>query len=216
MDEENRTHYDILGVSPDASSEDIDSAYVRVLQAHKPKMESDSQTKERVQEINEAYDAIGHEAARVVYDIKRLAPPGSTELPSKDEQQAASILGQLGFEIGLNIGFGIQDELTRLGVGGKRTKLGIWHAAFLAALIQINEGERDVPNEATAYLIRAANSGSVRGNILKWHEEASPTLAEAQAREIAIQTVGTMASAMGHGMGKVVGMLEKPKGIDPP
>ena len=91
MDEENRTHYDILGVSPDASSEDIDSAYVRVLQAHKPKMESDSQTKERVQEINEAYDAIGHEAARVVYDIKRLAPPGSTELPSKDEQQAASI-----------------------------------------------------------------------------------------------------------------------------
>ncbi|UJF32221.1 J domain-containing protein [Paenibacillus hexagrammi] len=66
-----KTSYDILGVSPNASQEEIKKAYRKLAKQHHPDANGGSaESQQRFMEISEAYKAVGDEASRHSYDQK--------------------------------------------------------------------------------------------------------------------------------------------------
>ncbi len=65
---EKRDYYEVLGVSKNASVDEIKSAYKRLAKAHHPDVSSDSKAKEKFQEILEAYTILSDPQKRSNYD----------------------------------------------------------------------------------------------------------------------------------------------------
>ena len=68
-------YYDILGVSRDASADDIKKAYRKM--AHKYHPDKQGGDEEKFKEINEAYQVLGNEQKRSQYDQFGSAGPGA-------------------------------------------------------------------------------------------------------------------------------------------
>ncbi|WP_164744437.1 J domain-containing protein [Paenibacillus xylaniclasticus] len=66
-----RTSYEVLGVSPNASQEEIKKAYRKLAKQHHPDANGGSaDSQQRFMEISNAYKDIGDEASRRAYDDK--------------------------------------------------------------------------------------------------------------------------------------------------
>ena len=63
-----RDYYDVLGVSRDASPEELQQAYRRLARANHPDINKDPGAEERFKEINEAYSALSDPELRKKYD----------------------------------------------------------------------------------------------------------------------------------------------------
>lgn len=63
-----RDYYDVLGVSRDASPEELQQAYRRLARANHPDVNKDPGAEERFKEINEAYSALSDPELRKRYD----------------------------------------------------------------------------------------------------------------------------------------------------
>jgi hypothetical protein len=61
-----RTHYDVLGVRPDARTDDIRAAYLRLARRHHPDHDGGSQ--EAMQAVNAAWQVLRDPARRSAYD----------------------------------------------------------------------------------------------------------------------------------------------------
>ena len=70
--------YDILGVTKEASPEEIKKAYRKLsLQLHPDRNNNSAESTERFQEINGAYDVLSNEQERANYDRQRNSPFGN-------------------------------------------------------------------------------------------------------------------------------------------
>jgi curved DNA-binding protein len=63
-----RDYYDVLGVSRDAGSEELQQAFRRLARANHPDVNKDPGAEERFKEINEAYSALSDPELRKKYD----------------------------------------------------------------------------------------------------------------------------------------------------
>ena len=63
-----RDYYEVLGVSRDASAEEIRRAYRRLARKYHPDVNREEGAEERFKEINEAYEVLGDEERRAAYD----------------------------------------------------------------------------------------------------------------------------------------------------
>ncbi len=64
-----RDYYEVLGVSREASQDDVKRAYRRLAQQHHPdKNAGDESAEERFKEISEAYEILGNADKREAYD----------------------------------------------------------------------------------------------------------------------------------------------------
>ncbi len=63
-----RDFYDILGVSKDASTEEIRKAYRTLAKKYHPDVSSEDKAEEKFKEVQEAYDTLGDESKRANYD----------------------------------------------------------------------------------------------------------------------------------------------------
>lgn len=63
-----QNYYEILGVSTKASSSDIKKAFRKLAKKYHPDVNSDPQSLELFQKINEAYEVLSDEKARRDYD----------------------------------------------------------------------------------------------------------------------------------------------------
>lgn len=70
------TYYDILGVTEDASDTDIKKAYRKLSLQYHPDRNPDESAKEKIQEINAAYEILGDDSKRKQYDMERQNPFG--------------------------------------------------------------------------------------------------------------------------------------------
>jgi molecular chaperone DnaJ len=64
-----RDYYDVLGVSRDASDEEIKRAFRRLAQRHHPDVDTNSGAEERFKELNEAYRVLSDRQRRTAYDM---------------------------------------------------------------------------------------------------------------------------------------------------
>ena len=64
-----RDYYDVLGVSRDASDEEIKRAFRRAAQQHHPDIDSSDGAEERFKELNEAYRVLSDRQRRTAYDM---------------------------------------------------------------------------------------------------------------------------------------------------
>lgn len=73
--ERKKDYYEVLGVAKEASSEDIKKAYRKLsLQFHPDRNNNSTESTEKFQEINSAYDVLGNEQERANYDRQRTSP----------------------------------------------------------------------------------------------------------------------------------------------
>src|SRR5690606_28127328 len=63
-----RDYYEILGVSRNATAEEIRRAYRRLARKYHPDVNREEGAEERFKEINEAYEVLGDEERRAAYD----------------------------------------------------------------------------------------------------------------------------------------------------
>lgn len=61
--------YEVLGVSRDASQEDIKSAYRKLSKKYHPDLNKEAGAEEKFKEINEAYDTLSDKEKRATYDM---------------------------------------------------------------------------------------------------------------------------------------------------
>jgi curved DNA-binding protein CbpA len=78
-----KDYYKIMGLSPDASKEEIKSAYRKhVMQYHPDRNRDDPNGLEKLKEINEAYHILGNDSRKMAYDmmqVNRIKVRGYTE-----------------------------------------------------------------------------------------------------------------------------------------
>ena len=77
-----KDYYQILGVKPNATQEEIKQAYRRLAILNHPDKNPTSQTAAQMQEINEAYGVLGDEHKRMKYDFECGNSITSTQTPS--------------------------------------------------------------------------------------------------------------------------------------
>jgi len=71
------THYDVLGVSPDASASDIKRAYKQLAKKYHPDRNPDDPSAEqKFKKVSAAYEVLSDAQKRAVYDQKLRAPEG--------------------------------------------------------------------------------------------------------------------------------------------
>jgi molecular chaperone DnaJ len=69
-----KDYYEVLGVAKEASSEDIKKAYRKLsLQFHPDRNNNSTESTEKFQEINSAYDVLSSEQERANYDRQRVS-----------------------------------------------------------------------------------------------------------------------------------------------
>ena len=73
MSDDERSHYDVLGVPADATREDIKRAYRRLAKAHHPDVSGEPDAAGRFRRVNEAYRVLVSPRSRSEYDRERLA-----------------------------------------------------------------------------------------------------------------------------------------------
>lgn len=64
-----KNYYDILGVSKDASAEEIKKAYLKLAKKYHPDTSKEDNAEEMMAKINEAYDVLSDESKRAKYDL---------------------------------------------------------------------------------------------------------------------------------------------------
>jgi molecular chaperone DnaJ len=67
-----KDYYTTLGLSPDSSAAEIKKAYRRLaMKYHPDRNNGNSESEERLKEINEAYQVLGDENKRRYYDLRK-------------------------------------------------------------------------------------------------------------------------------------------------
>ena len=72
-----KNYYDVLGLTPKASSTEIKSAYYRLSKKYHPDLNTTDASKAAFAEISEAYEVLGNRRSRRLYDRGQFSHPTS-------------------------------------------------------------------------------------------------------------------------------------------
>ena len=205
MTSDSRDYYEILGVSNDASFEEIRSAFRERAWENHPDRNTSADAVDRMQEINEAYEVLRDEEQRAAYDRARRTFTASKEELAKAKDLAVFTLGQLAFGFGYDIGAGTAGRRSDIPIGRiEDVPTGMWHAVYEVALESALVGEsfllgppplvweaaqNAVENEAARYTYRHALS------------ERATSVTEAIVIDLSVHCLGLTASAVGAQLG---------------
>jgi curved DNA-binding protein len=70
-----RDHYEVLGVQPTASQDEIQAAYRRLSRTYHPDVNKDPGAEERFKEVGQAYSVLSDPESRARYDAERAGAP---------------------------------------------------------------------------------------------------------------------------------------------
>lgn len=95
-----KNYYEILGVSRDATDEQIKKAYRKLARKYHPDVSKEADAQERMQEVNVAYDVLSNEEKKAEYDFELDHPQSSHSQGGNSHQYYSNMGGQdfSGFE----------------------------------------------------------------------------------------------------------------------
>ena len=82
-----KNYYDILGVSKDASAEEIKKAYLKLAKKYHPDTSKEDNAEEMMAKINEAYDVLSDERKRAKYDLNLAKGTVESSYVSEEEYE---------------------------------------------------------------------------------------------------------------------------------
>jgi len=145
-----RDYYDVLGVSRDASEEEIKKAFRRLAFRYHPDRNKDGGAEERFKEINEAFEVLSDPAKRSAYD--RFGHMGS---------QGFGARGFEGFDFG---GFGDIFDAFFGGVSGTARRHGPQRGSDLKYNLSISFEEAVFGTERELEVVRTESCSLCRGS----------------------------------------------------
>jgi molecular chaperone DnaJ len=93
-----RDYYEVLGVSRDASSEEIKRAYRRLAKKYHPDVSKDKSTEEKFKEVAEAYEVLSDPEKRAQYDrFGHMGPEQGFDFGPMDFRRAREAFEEFGF-----------------------------------------------------------------------------------------------------------------------
>jgi len=83
------THYEVMGVAPDAPQSKVHDAYVAALRAFRDNFETDPEAQARLDRVRLAYKVIGNRDNRAAYNatLALAAPPEQRYTPYLQEEE---------------------------------------------------------------------------------------------------------------------------------
>lgn len=94
MEDDKKTHYEVLGVTPSASSSEIKEAFLSIARKHHPdKRPDDTSGGFRFSEVTEAYRVLSDSALRYVYDMELGIQPEADVIPVSARLEEPTVTG---------------------------------------------------------------------------------------------------------------------------
>ena len=107
----NENYYDILGVSKNASENDIKRAYRKLaVKNHPDKHPGDKTIEEKFKKINEAYATLSDKEKRAAYDNAQASPFGRSTFTASDGRNVDDILNKFFNDGGFNFNEFVHDK----------------------------------------------------------------------------------------------------------
>lgn len=107
-----KNYYDILGISREATADQIKKAYRKLARKYHPDISKEADAEERMQEINVAYDTLSHEDKKTEYDFQLDHPQGAQGFGQQHSQGFEGFGGQQSGDFS-----GFEDLFGRFGSG---------------------------------------------------------------------------------------------------
>jgi molecular chaperone DnaJ len=120
-----KDYYMVMGLSRDATGEEVKKAYrCLALQYHPDRNSGDPVCENRLKEVNEAYQVLGDEQKRRLYD---LSGPRSFSKPVYDQEDGDDDLTDI-FRVLARGGFGMRwpGECKGMGLGKRGCRRRLW------------------------------------------------------------------------------------------
>lgn len=203
MTSQNRTYYEILGVSEDASFEEIRTAFRERAREYHPDRNPDPDAVERMQEVNEAYEVLRDEEQRAAYDRAHRTFRASESEITAAKKVAATVVGEMAFFVGRDIATGVHD-IVRLVYRIEDVPTGTWHAAYESALESALTGRtyKATYSEAWTAARRAIENEAARYAYRHALAERSRTFTERFEVDIGVNILGGIAAVTGFALGR--------------
>jgi tetratricopeptide (TPR) repeat protein len=179
------TFYHILGVSSDATADEIAAAFRKKVKLWHPDVSHHPDAEERMREINKAAEILCDPERRLRYDraLAGKAPFESATVPAQGAYDE-SVLHKFG-SAALHL-IGLQKEGVRFALGGMAALL-ILGGIILIALLAI-------PLFSEPFSLQEANAGKAQALTAASHEDISPVLQAGDAQLEAGDYAGALAA----------------------
>lgn len=204
MTSQNKTYYEILGVSEDASFEEIRAAFRERAREYHPDRNPNPDAVERMQEVNEAYEVLRDEQERAAYDRAHRTFRASPEALVRAKTMAAMVLGQMAFNLGFAISARIRNHWTERIHRLEDIPTGVWHAGYEVALESAltERSESEIRQAALDAAWHAVQSESARLVYRHALAERAQTFTESFAVDIEVNILGSIAAVIGSSLGR--------------
>ncbi len=212
MTSRNRTYYEILGVSEDATFEEIRAAFRQRAREFHPDVNKSPDAVDRMQEVNEAYEVLRDEEQRTAYDRAHRHFAATGGRLSQARAAAIVVVGELAFRLGWDVGARTSNEWVRARIGDTDTPGALWAAVFEAALESALDGDdtstiQEAAREAAWVGAHNETARQARRHALY---ESAENAQMAIATDISITVLGVLASSLGGHLGET-GIRVKPR-----
>ncbi len=205
MTSQNRTYYEILGVTEDASFEEIRTAFRERAREFHPDLNKSPDAVDRMQEINEAYEVLRDEEQRAAYDRMHQTFTVPEEELTKAKDLVVFSLGREAFRFGYDVGARTPHRRSHISLGRlEDVPTGLWHAVYESALESALVGESFLTGQPRS--VREAAKNALESEAARYAyrhalSERAASVTEAIIVDLSVHCLGMTASAVGAQLG---------------
>ena len=203
MASNNRDYYEILGVSKDATFEEIRAAFRLLKQQYDLLQYLSQDDTRRLAAIDDAYDTLAHGPFRAAYDKAHATFHEPQEVLDRARNVALRALGEVAFDLARSTGAGIADEWAFLNIGVAKPPDGLWQATFESILEEVLKPQSTQSAESAALSAAwvLALDGTERAARRQALGARSPTYFDALCFDFALSIVAMAANVLGFRFG---------------